>query len=236
MHRKAKTLNFVPVNKHNLKVISQSHREHQICHSSVKDKILDRFTFSSCLRIVVATISFGMGIDCPDVRQVIHWGVPEDIKTYVQETGRAGRDGLPSCALIMYRKSDISKTRTYEQMRDYCINATKLCCKVALFSDFDGCDDVIKEGGCQCCDICRKECTFTTCQRSVDKFLFWMLTTKINIIGFYQEYIIKERREYRTRLCSALNVCGESRAWNANYLTTISEYVIVYKRPRAFPS
>ena len=53
---------------------------------------------------------------------------------------------------------------------------------------------------------------------------------------YWQEYIIKERREYRTRLCSALNVCGESRAWNANYLTTISEYVIVYKRPRAFPS
>ena len=57
-----------------------------------------------------------------------------------------------------------------------------------------------------------------------------------DFITSYQEYIIKERREYRTRLCSALNVCGESRAWNANYLTTISEYVIVYKRPRAFPS
>ena len=46
----------------------------------------------------------------------------------------------------------------------------------------------------------------------------------------------KKKREYRTRLCSALNVCGESRAWNVNYLTTIYKYVIVYKRPHAFPS
>ena len=141
-------------------------------HPSVKDKILDRFTSSSCLRFVVATIAFGMGIDCPDVRQVIHWGVPEDVETYVQETGRAGRDGLPSCALIMYGKGDIGKKRTSEQMRDYCINATKLCRKVALFSDFDGCDDVVKEGGCQCCDVCRRECMCTTCQGSVDVFYF----------------------------------------------------------------
>ena len=135
-------------------------------------------------------------------------GVPEDIKTYVQETGRAGRDGLPSCALIMYRKSDISKTRTSEQMRGYCINATKLCCKVALFSDFDGCDDVIKEGGCQCCDICRKECIFTTCQRSVDNFLFWMLTTKINIIGFYQSLTLgAHAHEGYSTLSVCLFVC-----------------------------
>lgn len=60
-------------------------------------------------RIVVATIVFGMGIDCPDVHQVIHWGVPEDIETYVQETGRAGRDGLPSCALMFHGKGDLGK-------------------------------------------------------------------------------------------------------------------------------
>ena len=59
-------------------------------HLSVKDKILDRFTSSSYLRIVVATIAFDMGIDCTDVHQVIPWRVLEDIEMYVQETRRAG--------------------------------------------------------------------------------------------------------------------------------------------------
>ena len=48
-------------------------------HSSVKDKILAQFLRVSPLRVVIATIAFGMGIDCHDVRQTIHWGVSEDI-------------------------------------------------------------------------------------------------------------------------------------------------------------
>ena len=65
------------------------------------------FMSPSPLRIVVATIAFGMGIDCPDVRQIIHWGVPEDVETYVQETGRAGRDGLLSCAVLFHGRGDL---------------------------------------------------------------------------------------------------------------------------------
>ena len=48
----------------------------------------------------VATIAFGMGLDCPDVRRIIHWGRSGDMKQYVQETGWAGRDGLPAIAVI----------------------------------------------------------------------------------------------------------------------------------------
>ena len=57
----------------------------------VKDFILLSFSHSSTkLRIVVAAMAFGMGLDCPNVRHIIHWGPPSDVGAYIQETGRAG--------------------------------------------------------------------------------------------------------------------------------------------------
>ena len=134
-------------------------------HPDVKNSILASFTTAqSTLRIVVATIAFGMGLDCPNIRRIIHLGPPNDIESYLQETGRAGRDNQPAKAILYHNKSDLKVQHIQESMKAYCRN-TELCRRGLLLKDFDQEEtpnistDSVCTCICMCCDICSKKCS-----------------------------------------------------------------------------
>ena len=80
-------------------------------HPTVKEEILQCFTSASApLRIVICTIAFGMGVNPPDVRRIIHFGPPHSIVDYIQGIGRCGRDGKEAYASLLWGKgvSDIT--------------------------------------------------------------------------------------------------------------------------------
>ena len=116
-----------------------------------REQIIKLFIKESHLRIVIATVAFGMGVDVPDVRQVISVGCPDDVESYIQETGRAGRDDLLSLALLLHVKGD---SRPLSQsIKEYKSN-TGRCRRDVLFEDTDNYKHIDLGEECLCCDVC----------------------------------------------------------------------------------
>lgn len=86
--------------------------------AGVRRGVLRAF-LSGRVSVIVATSAFGMGIDKPDVRQVLHWGPPPTLEAYYQEAGRAGRDGQGSECLILWRPEDLAWGNIAPAMRHY---------------------------------------------------------------------------------------------------------------------
>ena len=121
--------------------------------SSTKKHILEQVgDINGHIRIVICTSAFGMGVDMKGFSRCFHFGPPEALEEFIQETGRIGRDGSPSVSVLLF--STTKTAHSSPDMVEYC--QLESCRREFVMEKFPG--EYSFEKNCSCCDVCASKC------------------------------------------------------------------------------
>lgn len=170
---------------------------HAGLESALRSQTQDDFLMEKT-DVIVATIAFGMGIDKPDVRFVIHYDIPKSLEGYYQETGRAGRDGGEGVCIAFYSKKDLQKLDKFMEgkpvaeqdigrqlLQETAAYAETSVCRRKMLLHYFG--EIYPKDNCQNCDNCLHPKTKIEAQEQLVILLNTVITIKEN---FRSDYVI----------------------------------------------